>query len=112
MTYKDGVYTEVVAVVDGKETQVKQSPEIRAAILSANALHKEMTGVEMVITAVLDGKHMEGSKHYTGNAFDMRRWYIGKRVKEFISALKTSLGPDYDVVNEATHVHIEYDPKG
>jgi hypothetical protein len=111
MIYKDGVYTEVVAIVDGKETRVKQSPEIRAAQLAANALHKEMTGQEMVITAILDGSHMSGSKHYEGDAFDLRRWYIGGKVKEFIAALKTSLGPDYDVVNEPTHIHVEYDPK-
>lgn len=111
MTYKDGVYTSVVSVINGQETHLEMSPEIKAAMLTANALHKEMTGKEMVITAIFDGKHMEGSKHYAGNAFDMRRWDIGGKVKEFISALKTSLGTDYDVVNEATHIHVEFDPK-
>jgi len=112
MRYKDGVYTKVLAIKKGKEVLIKQSPEIKAAKLAANALHKEITGKEIVITAILDGKHMKGSRHYSGNAFDMRKWYLKKeQLNKFINALKISLGKDYDVVNETTHIHIEYDPK-
>lgn len=96
---------------DGKPVRMAPTDQLTVAMHEADRLHREMTGVEMVITAIFDGTHMEGSKHYTGNAFDVRRWYVGSRVKEFIARLKTALGPNYDVVNEPTHIHIEYDPK-
>jgi len=111
MKFKDGVYTQVLSMHNGKPVRLAPTDEITVAMHEADRLHREMTGVEMVITAIFDGTHMDGSKHYEGNAFDMRRWHVGLRVKEFIARLKTALGPDYDVVNEPTHIHIEYDPK-
>ncbi len=111
MKFKDGVYTQVFAMRNGKSVRLAPTDQITVAMQEADRLHREMTGVEMVITAIFDGTHMDGSKHYEGNAFDMRRWHVGLRVKEFIARLKTALGPDYDVVNEPSHIHIEYDPK-
>lgn len=111
MKFKDGVYTQVFAMQNGRPVNRAPSDKITVAMHEADRIHRDMTGVEMVITAIFDGTHMEGSKHYEGNAFDMRRWHVGSRVKEFIARLKTALGSDYDVVNEPTHIHVEYDPK-
>lgn len=72
----------------------------------------------LIVTAGSDGKHKEGSKHYTGEAFDMRTWttptsgiQLNKGNKEKIAYdLRQILGSDFDVIVEATHIHIELDP--
>lgn len=68
---------------------------------------------KMVITSVLDGKHMKGSKHYRGLAIDVR---INDKPKDHIHCFFTTLTydsnlKDYDIVLEKDHIHIEYDPK-
>lgn len=72
----------------------------------------EKRGLEMVITSLTDGKHREDSKHYDGDAFDVRRWNIPPpEFNDTVVSLRKRLGDDYDVVVERTHIHIEYDPK-
>ncbi len=65
---------------------------------------------ELTVTSVSDGAHMQYSKHYTGDAFDMRGWDIASPPL-FALSLRAALGRRYDVVVEAGHVHVEYDPK-
>ena len=65
----------------------------------------------MTITSAADGKHMEGSKHYTGEAIDIRKFDM-KNVKVVVEEIKEYLGKDYDVIEEKTHIHIELDRKG
>lgn len=68
--------------------------------------------VEFVITSVTDGRHSRGSAHYAGNAFDFRTRHMGQGLPVRVKAeLTQALGGDYDVVLEATHIHVEYDPK-
>lgn len=68
---------------------------------------------DMTITSGTDGKHMEGSKHYTGDALDIRSSvfpdYDARSL--FLIELRNRLGKDYDIVIEKDHIHIEYDPK-
>ena len=63
---------------------------------------------EAVITSARDGKHMEGSLHYKGQAIDLRTKHVlealTKKIKEYV-------GSDYDVVLESEHIHLEWDPK-
>ena len=74
---------------------------------------------DLVITSVCDGKHKKNSKHYDGDAFDMRTWIdetsgvqMSPDTKHDIAVkLAYALGEDWDVVVESTHVHIEHDPK-
>lgn len=80
-----------------------------AAIVTEAVLKKY--GSELVITSVNDGKHMVDSLHYKGRAMDIRTWYIQGRELQVVAELKRELGPDYDVVLEKDHIHIEYDPK-
>ena len=57
--------------------------------------------------------HMAGSKHYTGDALDWRRWdadALGVTIA-IVEELRYFLGDDYDVVLEPNHLHIEYDPE-
>lgn len=65
---------------------------------------------EMVVTSTYEGNHSNGSLHYANQAFDVRTPahsapFIFRRIKE-------ELGKDFDVIEEDTHFHIEYDPKG
>lgn len=62
-------------------------------------------GKDLFVTSIREGGHGWGSLHYIGLAFDFRR--EGVRIKE----IKDALGPNWDVVDERSHVHCEYDPK-
>lgn len=71
------------------------------------------------ITAIADGKHMTGSKHYQGNAFDVRSRDEGPGYEQWsddekrmlAQTCRNRLGSDYDVVVEGNHFHVEFDPK-
>lgn len=117
INYKDGVYTTVTVIKNGIEEVLTQSKEILAAQKITEQLIFDMFGIDLTITAILDGKHKKGSKHYDGNAFDHRIWFIsnGKQiyidVNKYALLLRKKLGNNYDVVIHKTHIHIEYDPK-
>ena len=97
MKFKDGV----VYTRDG----------IGKIILVSEKVYKDM-GKECVITSLMDGNHMEGSKHYVGGAADLRIWFFNNAEKRIaVKQLKTYLGVGYDVVLEKDHIHVEYDPK-
>lgn len=66
---------------------------------------------DLVITSANDGKHMKGSKHYSGEALDLRIWNLMGDEAAVTAELQKELGPDYDVVLEKDHIHLEYDPK-
>ncbi len=71
----------------------------------------EMGQKEMWITSVTDGTHKKGSFHYVGLAFDVRtRMFAEAEVEKLADVLKRILGNEWDVVVEATHIHIEFDP--
>lgn len=75
--------------------------------------------MDAVITSVNDGRHMKGSKHYEGNAFDLRTWTTetsGVQMSELskkniVDWMYDKLGIDYDIVVESDHIHVEYDPE-
>lgn len=112
MRFKELVFTQVVVIKNGVGTVLKPSAEIRAAWLITDEVSKQTTSKQIIITSILDGKHRSNSKHYTGNAFDIRtRIYTAAQIAELMAALKPALGKHYDVVNEKDHIHIEFDPK-
>ena len=81
-------------------------------IAAALANISESLGVEYVITSGTDGKHMKGSKHYTGEALDVRTSSLDNdEIDDVIDALRVKLGRNYDVLFETNHIHIEYDKK-
>lgn len=71
----------------------------------------EKYGAELVITSAKDGKHGPKSLHYEGLALDLRSRNLNGREMFVVADLKLALGPDYDVVLEADHIHVEYDAK-
>lgn len=65
-------------------------------------------------TSGCDRTHSPNSLHYVGAAIDV--WWDDnnwERInKERVTRdLKQQLGPHYDVVSEAWHIHIEYQPE-
>jgi hypothetical protein len=69
-------------------------------------------GFRCVITSGSDGDHMVGSLHYAGNALDYRtRAMTGVQQAALAKTCRERLGADFDVVLEADHLHVEYDPK-
>lgn len=85
----------------------------------------------VVITSICDGKHGRGSLHPRDRAEDVRilgERTGGIRVHPNLAALempaqqklaanvwarqlRRNLGSDFDVIVEADHIHIEYDPQ-
>lgn len=65
---------------------------------------------EIIITSTWEGTHVDWSFHYRYEAFDLRPPQFARDHK--VITLREQLGPDYDVVDEGDHIHIEYDPKG
>jgi len=65
----------------------------------------------LVITSLNDGKHSKTSLHYSGQAADFRIWAIDSH--QLADELSKALGnnPDYDVVVEKDHIHLEWQPK-
>lgn len=84
------------------------------AAIVAEAVYKQY-GVELVITSANDGVHGGGDKkktlHDDGLAIDLRTSNLGGRESAVAAELARQLGPEYDVVLEKDHIHVEYDPK-
>ncbi len=59
---------------------------------------------DVFVTSVQDGSHSPGSFHTVGLAWDMRKGRVSK------STVQKILGPDFDVVDEYSHRHVEFDP--
>ena len=68
----------------------------------------EANNVILTITSTTEGVHRPHSHHYKGLAFDIRTWSIN--AEEYKRKIQDELGPAYQVINEPTHIHIEYDP--
>lgn len=81
-------------------------------IAAAVANVGEILGLGLVITSGTDGQHKPGSKHYTGEALDIRSFNIPEALRpKVIAHLQARLGSDYQVIVEQDHIHIEWDVK-
>ena len=79
--------------------------ECRRSLNTVDALWKERGG-EAVITSTYEGTHSAGSLHYVNRAYDLRL-----APGDWIQELRRRLPTGFDVLQEATHIHIEWDPK-
>lgn len=69
-------------------------------------------GYDCTITSAMEGEHSKNSLHYVGRALDFRtRDILSYNADAIVERAKGALGPDFDVVLEKTHLHVEYDPK-
>lgn len=86
--------------------------EMMKAAIVIETLTKSLIGREAIITAGTDGKHSDNSLHYSGNAMDFRTRDMKPMLRQiYRDKVADLLGNDFDVVLEATHLHVEYDPK-
>jgi len=92
-------------------------PETIMGIMVVGGVYERL-GYSHTVTSICDGDHRPGSLHYAGLAFDNRTWLndtgeqLPMREKERIAQeIRRALGPDWDVVVEATHIHCELDRK-
>ncbi len=75
-------------------------------------------GYELVITSCTDGQHSNTSRHYLGTAIDVRTWTdpeSGQQIEQarrpdLVTKLKRFLGRDWFVLDEGTHIHIDWRP--
>lgn len=83
-------------------------PEIVLAISISDSVYHVYREV-LTVTSLLDGEHMRASLHYVGAAVDFRLPVTD--VPAMVMALRSALGDNYDVVLEADHIHVEFQPK-
>ena len=85
-------------------------PRVEAALPTICKVWEAETLQIVVFTAGRDGVHGLNSLHYEGRALDCRtRTLKIDQINAVKDALKAALGPDWDVVIEADHLHIELD---
>lgn len=82
-------------------------PVLKAALVEMEYIYAKFH-TELVVTSGKDGTHGKNSLHYEGKAVDLRTWNV---LDALVKQLKAHLGPNYDVVLEKDHIHIELDPK-
>lgn len=88
-------------------------PEMLLALIVADRVYQKH-GQELVITSLNDSRHGPTSLHYAGQAADLRtRVFADVLVPVVAQDIREALGnnPDYDIVVEANHIHMEYQPK-
>jgi hypothetical protein len=88
-------------------------PELLLALYVADTVWRD-NAQELVVTSLNDSVHSKASLHYAGCAADLRtRYFTDEKKAEVAEQLRLSLGsnPDYDVVVEKDHIHLEYQPK-
>lgn len=88
----------------------RMDARVEQAIETIAATWLKHTAQPLVITSGRDGEHSATSLHYEGRALDVRtRTLTSVQQEEVAKALRTELGPDWDVVVEKNHIHIELD---
>lgn len=98
----------ILTIKDGVRVR-GMSNEILLAVIIAQSIYSETENV-MTITSGTDGRHSVGSMHHSGDAVDLRLPMPLTRT-QIVEKLCAALGDEYDVILEADHIHIEYDPK-
>ena len=86
-------------------------PQLVLALIVVDQVMKEQ-GQQAVITSLNDARHSRTSRHYDGAAVDLRSRFFSHPEK-ILALCKEALGnnPDYDMIFEGNHFHLEYQPK-
>lgn len=86
-------------------------PELLLGIIVSQEVFRDY-GFPLTITSVTDSHHSPGSLHYLGVAADFRTRDIPKTtLVALVGVLRSRLGPDFDIIPEPDHLHIEFQPK-
>jgi len=86
----------------------KLRKEIRLALWAADYIYEKYRDT-LVLFHTYDGQHMERSLHFKHRAVDVCLPQVVRDV--ILNELRLFLGPEYDVLPYADHLHIEWDPK-
>ncbi len=81
--------------------------EIRRAIGKLEREYKTIYITSMREDA--SGRRSGGSFHFDGKAIDCR--FAEDEIGATVQGVRVLLGNDYDIVEYATHLHVEFDPK-
>lgn len=72
----------------------------------------DMHGMDCWITSARGDQHSDHSHHYKGLAVDFRsRHLTTPKIVAITQQMERVLGPEYQVIIESSHIHVEYDPK-
>lgn len=94
------------------------SPNMSGAEDTVDRVYNDTTGNDATVTYSTNGVHGvnaagNSSFHYEGDAVDLRTRGLNAAERgEIVARLQDALGPNYQVVDEGNHIHIEYDPPG
>jgi hypothetical protein len=92
------------------------TPALLHMLTTLERLSRELFGLPeegLVITSGSDGVHMKGSRHYTGEALDLRCHTMNATIRSaLIASLRQALGPQFTVLLEdrgqpQEHLHIQ-----
>jgi len=87
-------------------------PQVVLAIVTAQALWEKYGAQELTVTSVTEGRHSRTSLHYAGFAVDLRIHGIPVGYRQALrDELAERLGPEFDVILEEDHIHVEWQPK-
>lgn len=65
-------------------------------------------GQQLTVTSLLEGQHVPNSRHYVGQAADLRTNIFDDATKRAIaSELQAALGSGYRVIVESDHIHFQ-----
>ena len=91
--------------LEGIQPQLVMAAQVADEVYTSN-------GFALTITSANDSQHMEGSLHYQGRALDLRTRDLPEGMAATLAGeIRSRLGNQFDVILEADHIHIEYDPK-
>lgn len=98
------------------EAQIRDATfYIGYALGVASSLHEQLFHRPAVVTSIHDGVHGEHSKHYEGNAVDLRTRDLSPALRELWAAgcskALDKMGFDIVLEHSPDHLHIEWDPK-
>ena len=87
------------------------SDEIAKQEDKVDSVFNKLADRDAILTFTTNGVHSAKSLHYKGDAIDIRtRDLSPEQITSAKEMLQKKLGSDYDVINEGTHIHVEYDP--
>lgn len=87
-------------------------PEIIRILPALDIIHLEEVNRETIITGAVEDRKLIESLHPRGFALDLRTRDIAYHERlQIVHRIRKAVGNCYDVVLEANHTHVEYDPK-
>ena len=92
-------------------------PQIAAILTLCDGVYARHNVVDCVVTSINDGYHIPKSRHYRGEAVDLRVHNIPKQLRiQVVEEIRRALPMDFDIILESIdtpneHIHIEWDPK-